>query len=131
MEIVLTRALLERLLTEAQRALPCECCGLLLGTNARIEHVQPARNVHSVPQSHFEIDPQALVDALRTARQDGPEVLGYYHSHPTGLAKPSATDREQAAGDGRIWAIVADGDVAFWRDGEDGFAALSYSLAGG
>jgi proteasome lid subunit RPN8/RPN11 len=131
MEIVLTRVLLERLLAEAQHALPLECCGLLLGTDGRIEHVQPARNVHPTPRTHFEIDPQSLVDVYRAARRGGPAVLGYYHSHPTGLAEPSATDREQAAGDGRIWAIVADGGVAFWRDGEDGFAALSYSLADG
>lgn len=129
MEILLTRALRTRLLAEAEQALPNESCGLLLGHGNRIERVQPARNVHPTPQTHFEIDPQALIDAHRAARTGGPEVLGYYHSHSTGVAEPSATDRDQAAGDGRIWAIVAGGDVAFWRDGEDGFAVLSYTLA--
>jgi hypothetical protein len=36
-----------------------------------------------------------------------------------------------ASADGRIWAIVGGGDVTFWRDDEDGFAKLSYSLADG
>ena len=117
------------LLMDSINAFPQEACGVLLGHDLSIGQVQPARNVHPTPQTHFEIDPQALVDAHRAARQGGPDVLGYYHSHPTGSAQPSATDRAQAAGDGRIWAIVASGDVTFWRDGEDGFAALSYLLA--
>jgi hypothetical protein len=33
-----------------------------------------------------------------------------------------------ACGDGRVWAIVAGDDVAFWRDDTDGFAMLSYRV---
>ena len=48
-----------------------------------------------------------------------------------GPAAPSATDRASASGDGRVWAISGAGDITFWRDGEAGFAALSFCLAGG
>ena len=126
MELQISQSVIDTLFAEAARAHPLECCGLLLGREGRIEAVQPAANVHSEPARRFEIDPQALIDAVRAARGGGPELLGYYHSHPTGPAEPSATDREQAAGDGRVWAIVAGADVTFWRDGEEGFAALSY-----
>jgi hypothetical protein len=34
-----------------------------------------------------------------------------------------------ASGDGRVWAIVGDGDVTFWHDDEGGFVALSYTVA--
>ncbi|MBO0749331.1 MAG: M67 family metallopeptidase [Porphyrobacter sp.] len=128
MALAIARELIARLIEEADRALPEEACGLLLGQGERIERVRPARNVHPAPQTHFEIDPQALIDAHRAARHGGPQVLGYYHSHPHGSPAPSATDRTQASGDGRVWAIVGDGDVAFWRDDEDGFAALSYTV---
>src|SRR6478736_4541286 len=131
MAIELTRAAFERISGEAARALPEEACGLLLGRGGRIEQAKPARNVHPTPQTHFEIDPQALIDAHRAARDGGPRVLGYYHSHPTGRAEPSATDRAQASGDGRIWAIAAGDDVTFWRDDEDGFVALSYTVDDG
>lgn len=121
-----TRALLERLVAEAAAAHPGECCGLLLGRGERIEEVRPCANVHPQPERHFEIDPRALIEAYRAARGGGAEVLGYYHSHPAGTPEPSATDRANAAGDGRVWAIVGEGRVGWWRDGAGGFEPLSY-----
>jgi proteasome lid subunit RPN8/RPN11 len=56
-------------------------------------------------------------------------VIGYFHSHPQGRAEPSTTDRACAAGDGRVWAIIAGDEVRFWRDDEAGFTPLSYALA--
>ena len=131
MDIELTRAAFDRILAEARTGFPAEACGLLLGRGDRIEQALPTRNVHSTPQTHFEIDPQALIDAHRAARRSGSEVVGYYHSHPAGPATPSATDQAMASGDGRVWAIVAGGDVTFWRDDEDGFAKLSYIVRDG
>ena len=117
------------MLAEARRAHPHECCGLLLGINGEITEIRPTANVHPDPARFFEIDPQALIDAHRSARGDGPEIVGYYHSHPVGAPEPSATDRAQATGDGRVWAIVGEGRVAFWRDAKDGFEALSYTAS--
>lgn len=127
----LTSGALATLLKEAQRAHPLECCGLLLGQGAVVEEVRPAPNVHPDPARHFEIDPAALIAAHKAARQGGPQVLGYYHSHPAGLAEPSATDRAQASGDGRIWAIVADGAVGMWLDLPHGFEPLPLRVAAG
>ena len=129
--LLVARSLFETVRAEAARTHPNECCGLLLGTGDRIERAVPAGNVHPDSARRFEIDPQALIDAHRAARAGGPDVIGYYHSHPTGAAAPSAEDRARAARDGSVWAIVAGGDVTFWRDDEGGFAALSYTVVGG
>ncbi|KLE33544.1 peptidase [Aurantiacibacter gangjinensis] len=110
----------------ATRAHPHECCGVLTGTANHITTAIPARNVHPQPSTHFEIDPQTLIDAHRAARGGGPQVLGYYHSHPAGEPRPSATDQAMAAGDGAIWAIVAGGAIGWWCDAPGGFVALSY-----
>jgi proteasome lid subunit RPN8/RPN11 len=123
----LAGGLLDALKHEAAAAHPLECCGILLGEGDRIIGLLPAANVHPRPESHFEIDPQALVDAHRAARQGGPKVAGYYHSHPNGRAEPSTTDRAQSARDGSVWAIVAAGEVTFWRDAREGFLPLSYT----
>ena len=118
--------IVDRLLAKAEAAHPNECCGILLGEGARIGDILPTANVHPDPAAHFEIDPQTLIDAHRAARLSGPQVVGYYHSHPNGRAEPSATDAAMAAGDGMVWAIVAAGRVAFWRSGDAGFEALPY-----
>ncbi len=125
MEIELTSGALATLLEEATRAHPQECCGLLLGQGARIDRVVPAANVHPDPERHFEIDPATLIAAHRAERAGGRKLLGYYHSHPNGRAEPSAEDNAMAERAGRIWAIIAAGNVLLWRDGAERFVALS------
>jgi desampylase len=117
--------LLDRLLAEARAAHPEECCGLLLGMDGAIESILPAANVAADRRRHFEIDPATLLAAHRHARAGGPQVVGYYHSHPGGAPQPSATDREHSTGDLRIWAIVAAAQVAFWRDTVNGFITVA------
>lgn len=116
---------------EADAAAPRECCGILLARGGVIRDILPAANIAPDPIRLFEIDPATLIAAHRAARAGGPVVAGYYHSHPAGLPVPSAIDRESAAGDGSIWAIVGARDIAFWLDGEAGFQPLSYSRSGG
>lgn len=128
MRVKLAREAMESMLAEAGEAHPCECCGLLLGADGRIEQAVAAANVHETPLTHFEIDPQALIDAHRAARDGGPQVIGYYHSHPVGKAQPSATDAAMASRDGRIWAIIAGSEIRLWNDSSSGFSEVSYSL---
>ena len=127
--ILITHASLDAIFTQAAEAHPHECCGLLLGEGGRITHAHPTANVHPDPATHFEIDPAALIAAYKAEREGGPRILGYYHSHPNGRAEPSPTDRASAARDGKVWAIVAGTQIRFFRDGEDGFEALSYEVA--
>ena len=134
MVLQVTSGVIATLIAEAASAAPAECCGILLGAG-RIDEVRPAANVAEDPRRHFEIDPAALIAAHRAARSGGLAVIGYYHSHPGGHPVPSATDCEHSGGDGSVWAIVApkEGgtDVAFWRDGAQGFEALSYEVVDG
>jgi len=132
MALQISQSALAAMIAAAQAAAPCEACGLLLGTGLRIERALPTANVAGDPATHFEIDPAALIAAHRAARDGtGAEVVGYFHSHPNGLARPSATDRQSAARDGRVWAIVADGAITCWSDGPDGFEPLSYAVTQG
>lgn len=127
MPLSLPPEILAALHAEAARAMPQEACGLLLGRGTAITEIQPARNVHCSPERHFEIDPQALIDAYRAARSGGDDIIGYYHSHPHGPPQPSPTDQRMAAGDGHIWAIIGQGEICFWRDAPSGFAAVGYT----
>ncbi len=131
MELEVTSEALTAMRAAAAAAYPNEACGLLLGQGANIAEAREAANINPTPATHFEIDPQALIDGHRAARSGGAQVVGYFHSHPAGPAAPSATDRAIAAGDGRVWAIIAGEDLRFWQDAGEGFTALSYRVTEG
>ena len=99
---------------------PHEACGLLFGTAHVITAMQATENTAEDPGRRFEIDPAALFAALRAERAGGPKIVGYWHSHPSGDATPSATDAAMAAPDGRLWLIVAGEAVTLWRAVEGG-----------
>src|SRR5947209_1715431 len=72
-----------------------EACGLLLGhidscENWYIKKAYPLRNIYNSPV-YFEFAPEDLL----AVELDYPgQIVGVYHSHPTGLAVASSTDRE-------------------------------------
>ena len=129
MEIEVTSGVIATLLKEAARAAPEECCGLLLGRGGLVSEARAAANVADDRRRHFEVDPAALLKAHKEARSGGPELLGYFHSHPDGHPVPSAADCEHASGDARVWPIIAGGEVLFWLDGADGFREMDVQVA--
>lgn len=99
------------------RDYPNECCGILLGraegAEKRVSETVPLRNLRTDPdaaqkllplespgaeseRNRFLIDPLEQIRVEKDARARGLEVLGYYHSHPDHLARPSKYDREHA-----------------------------------
>ncbi|BDI60366.1 M67 family metallopeptidase [Qipengyuania nanhaisediminis] len=132
MDLTVSREALAAMQRAAADAHPDEACGVLLGERDHVTEARSCANVHEAPRDRFEIDPKALIDAHRAARAGGPQVLGYFHSHPRGRAIPSATDAAMAANDGAIWAILdSAGSARFFRDTDQGFRALSYLLEPG
>ena len=69
-------------------------------------------------------------DAHRKEREGGLQLLGYFHSHPSGEPSPSDTDRAMSAKDGKVWAIAGGDHLRFWQDNPQGFDALSYEVIG-
>ncbi len=72
-----------------------EACGLLLGNidedgNWNIEQAYPLRNIFD-SSVYFEFAPE---DMLAVDIAHPGEIVGVYHSHPTGLAVASGTDRQ-------------------------------------
>jgi proteasome lid subunit RPN8/RPN11 len=102
---------------EACATFPRECCGLMEGVRegsvARVLAIHPVRN-RAEEDDRFEIDPATHIGLLRRLRGSGREIIGCYHSHPNGSAKPSARDREAAIDRDFLWLIAA---VDPWREG--------------
>lgn len=111
----ISSTLLARLLTEAENSPQAEVCGLLFGTATRIEVAEACTNVAAEPARAFEIDPVALFEAHRRARGGGAQVIGHYHSHPSGEPVPSVRDAAQAMGDGALWLILTAREARLWR----------------
>ncbi len=58
-------------------------------------------------RSAFEIDPSLYIDLHKVARAGGADVIGVWHSHPSGRAEPSETDKACSVEAGWIWLITA------------------------
>jgi len=87
---------LAAMLAQAQSAAGAECCGLLAGRDGMITRILPARNAAKRPASEYEIAPEELFGLMREIRAAGLELLGIYHSHPSGEGAPSASDIARA-----------------------------------
>lgn len=110
----------QQMLHWAKSAYPQECCGIIMGHKSPNEQhiIDEARLTENVAQdrlSRFEIDPRALIDAHKACRKNSIEILGYFHSHPNGLAQPSRCDAEMAEMDEKIWLIIAQNNISAWR----------------
>ena len=90
---------LQAISAHAHAEAPRECCGLLIGSNGRIDEVLPAGNCAGDPLRRYEIDPRTYIAAIIRCRGTSSEVLGAYHSHPRSPAEPSPTDLAEAFGD--------------------------------
>lgn len=123
--LTVTRTVVDAIAAAANRAAPHEACGLLLGRGWRIDRADETANVAPDPRRHFEIDPAVLIAAHKAERAGGARLIGYFHSHPSGLPEPSAIDKAQAARDGRVWAIATpDGKIGWFASEAAGFVRL-------
>jgi proteasome lid subunit RPN8/RPN11 len=104
--LTLPRALYRALVEEARRSLPNECCGLLAGRGREVTRLFPAANALASPTA-YEIRPRELFAIFREMRAAKLELVGIYHSHPTGDNAPSARDREQAYYPDAAYVIVS------------------------
>jgi len=98
----------------AEAAYPAECCGLLVGQCAnagdtwQVTKVEPSDNLASDDRNdRFEIDPRLRLRLQKELRNGPDDVIGVYHSHPSGPAQPSQTDLDNGWEPELIWLITA------------------------
>lgn len=121
MAVILSSCIKVELLDWASKAGTEEVCGLLLGQGNEVEQAVLTQNVAESRTRHFEIDPKALLAANKASRSGGPQIVGYFHSHPDPVEPvPSDMDIASAANDGRYWLIIGCGEVKAWLPRPDG-----------
>lgn len=113
----LSAAHLAALEAEAGRAAPHEACALLTGTvsahaiTVQAVHISPNVTAGD-PHRRFEIDPGLHLRLQRAAREGCAAIVGVWHSHPEGAARPSEEDRMRSTMKGWCWLITSRMDGA-------------------
>jgi proteasome lid subunit RPN8/RPN11 len=115
---------------------PHECCGALLGQDVEgsreVMDLLPLANRRNDSRNRFELAPDDVRLAEKTARARQLELLGWYHSHPDAPARPSEFDREHAwPWYSYIIVSVEKGearDMTSWRLQEDRGAYLAEAI---
>ena len=106
--------LAEKIRLHGAETYPHESCGALLGRDVSAmagadperEGFTPAREILALfplinrrddsPRNRFSVSVDDVRAAEKAAREQGLEVVGWYHSHPDHPARPSAYDRDHA-----------------------------------
>lgn len=86
----------QEMLDHVHQQIPLEACGLLAGTNDRVEKIIPVRNQAQSPV-RFVMDPHEQLKAFDWIESSGRHLLGIFHSHPAGPESLSHTDIAEAA----------------------------------
>ena len=91
---------------------PYECCGVLLGRSEGDDRtvtktVRCGNTRLDSPHNRYHIAPQELVRIQREAREEGLEIVGFYHSHPDHPARWSQTDLAEAHWIGCSYVITS------------------------
>jgi len=118
----------ERVHAHLCRAYPEEGCGVLVGRDEGamriVERVVEFENQRDDSRrNRYLITPEQLLAVERQAREEGLDVVGFFHSHPDHPALPSAFDLEHAwpyysylivsvergrVADARAWRLATD-----------------------
>jgi len=115
-----------------------EICGVLAGEfgddESVVSEIRQVENVADTPQIRYAMDPEDQLAATESIEADGHEVVGFYHTHPTGPTRPSETDAARATWPGYSYAICAfDGYpyLGSWRWTDEGFRRESVRVIEG
>lgn len=107
-KIVLKNEHVKMMLEETHRAYPQEACGIILGqfeSDAAIaQEVVFTKNI-AESSVRFVVDAEELYRILVRAEDEGMDMVGIFHSHPT-TAKPSGVDQPFMEVNPVVWVIL-------------------------
>lgn len=119
--LVLTADVRDALLAHAREGAPREVCGVLGGSGGgratRVTSVHRVPNVAASPRTEYRLAPEDQFAAMEAVEAAAETVVGFYHSHPRGPPRPSATDEARATWPDHYYVIVVPDEalVGAWR----------------
>ena len=133
-KLSVTSVQIEAMRRHVKDCFPEEGCGILGGFKDRVEWVITVTNMlHS--STRFRMDPQEQVDAFIKIEEAGGDLIGIYHSHPTGPEFPSDEDVHEGAIPGAVHIIWHPLDEdwtfhAYWIDPAVGYIPVKIRVLG-
>ena len=108
----LSAALYTAIREHGEQTYPHECCGVLLGhageTVTGVKQAVRAGNTRTdSAHNRYHIAPGELIRIQREGREQGLDIVGFYHSHPDHPARWSQTDLAEAHWLGCSYVITA------------------------
>ena len=96
----------EQMVAQAKTLAPLEVCGILAGSDSKVEKLYKMTNVDN-SSTHFMMEPKEQFATVKDIRSAGLEMLAIYHSHSETPARPSVEDIRLALTPNVIYLIVA------------------------
>lgn len=97
---------LDKMIAHAREEAPNECCGVVLGSEGRVQRFVRCTNAEHSP-FRYSVAPRELLDIDRQARENGWDVFIIYHSHTHTAAYPSPTDVRLAGYPEAVYVLVS------------------------
>jgi [CysO sulfur-carrier protein]-S-L-cysteine hydrolase len=94
--LTLSKEQLQEMTAYVHAHAPLEACGLLAGKNSQVEKIFFVQNQAQSPVRYV-MDPIQQLHAFEWIEENGMDLLGIFHSHPTGPETVSPTDIAEAA----------------------------------
>jgi proteasome lid subunit RPN8/RPN11 len=94
--LILTKEQLQHMIDHVDAHAPLEACGLLAGRDSKVEKIFLVQN-QARSAVRYVMDPMEQLTAFAWIDSNGMDLLGIFHSHPTGPETVSATDISEAA----------------------------------
>ena len=96
----------EQMVAQARAEAPIEACGILAGSNNRVEKLYKMTNAEK-RSDHFMMEPAEQFKVVKDIRSSGLEMLAIFHSHPATPTRPSAEDIRLALTPDVTYVIVS------------------------
>jgi proteasome lid subunit RPN8/RPN11 len=81
----------ELMLNDVIKRAPIEACGMVAGLDNQSVEIYTITNILNSPV-RFRMAPEEQLNTFIKIDSMGLELIGIYHSHPNGPARPSSTD---------------------------------------
>jgi len=96
----------EQMTEQARTEAPVEACGILAGTNSKVQKFYKMKNAER-RGDHFMMEPGEQFAVVRDIRSSSLDLLAIYHSHPETPARLSAEDIRLALTPNVVYVILS------------------------